>query len=156
MQINYESKRSFNLAFKEFIWQDHLVELLHGCGWLDGGCRSLMKAIQLWLDNELVKPYQIVKVREHTHSEHALIRLGNCYIDGDGISTYNGLYQRWRRVERFPHVYIRPFNPLEEPANDRTNPPEEPFYIEEASIKKIAKELDRYFDKEALVQLMFD
>lgn len=42
MENIYKSKRAFNLAFKEFIWQNHLVELLHGCGWLDGGCRSLM------------------------------------------------------------------------------------------------------------------
>ncbi|MEK4487966.1 hypothetical protein MHH81_20880 [Psychrobacillus sp. FSL H8-0484] len=154
MQNIYQSKRAFNKAFKEFIWQPHLVDLLDGCGWMDGGYRSLMKAFQLWLSDEDIQTYQIVKRRDCLHSEHALIRLGSCYLDGDGLSSYQALYQRWRYVERFPHVYIRVFEPKTEPANLAMKLPEEPFYIKEESIELIAKELDATFDKKALVLLM--
>ena len=150
----YESRSSFNRAFKEFIWNEHLVSLLQGCGWLDGGCRSLMRAIEYWMEDEPIQTYQIVKNRSCLHSEHALIRIGKCYIDGDGISTYHALYQRWRNVERLSHVYIRPFKPEVEPPNTAMGIPEVPFYIEEESIEIIANALASRFDKKKLVSLM--
>lgn len=146
----YESKSNFNKAYKEFIWQEQLVELLHGCGWNDGGCRSLMKACQIWLKGENVQPYQIVKSKEKLHSEHAFIKVGNYYLDGDGLSTHKRLYQRWRYDEGLSHVFIRPFNPEIEPDNSNG---EEPFYVERESIQLIATALQEAFDKKKFVKL---
>lgn len=156
MKNIYENRKTFNKAFKKFIWQDHLLNLLPGCGWNDGGCRSLMKAFQIWLASENLQTYQIVQRKEDLHSEHALIHLGVCFIDGEGLSTYQALYKRWRYTESFPSVYIRRFNPDTEPPyiNNANTIIEEPFYMDLISIDRLVKELDDSFDKQALMDLM--
>lgn len=146
----YQSRSTFNKAFLSFIWQEKLVDLLEGCGWSDGGCRSLMKANLLWLAGEDVKTYQIVRTRERLDSDHAFVKVGNYYLDGCGISTHKRLYQRWRYEEGLSRVFIRPFNPETEPDWNG----EGPFYVATESIKLIAGALEEAFDKKKVVALM--
>lgn len=146
----YQSRSTFNKAFLNFIWQERLVNLLEGCGWNDGGCRSLMKANLLWLAGEDVKTYQIVRSKERLHSDHAFVKIGSYYLDGNGFATHKRLYQRWRYEEGLPSVFIRPFNPETEPEWNG----EEPFYVAKRSIELIAGALEERFDRKKVIELI--
>lgn len=142
--------RKLSRELNSFLFSEELLDLLPGCGWNDGGCRSLMKAMTIWL-GEVAEPYLIVSQKHHQHASHAFVRIGNYFVDGDGISTRQALYQRWRRAEHFPSVYIKPFNPLTEP-NTRSG--ETPFYIEDSGIIQLIDLLQNKFDKNYILQLL--
>lgn len=148
--VTCHSINQFSNRLKKFLYQEHIFNVLPEIGWLDGGCRSLMKVLQLWL-GEHVETYQIVKQLDQQHSEHALVRVGEYFIDGDGVSTLEELIRRWYEEEGFSNVIIRPFNPLTEPVHING---EEPFYIEEDVIVYLVSELDKYFSKENVLELM--
>ncbi|UOE58144.1 hypothetical protein [Cytobacillus oceanisediminis] len=155
MKQKFNSIKEFHKAFKRFIWSDMLVlNIIPDHGWIDGGCRSLMKALALWLGQENIAYYQLVKGKEETHSEHALVKIGDYFIDGDGISTYYALYKRWRRLEKFPSIYIRPFNPENEPALLINGKLEPPYYIKDDSIQLLVKALESSFDKKNVIELL--
>ncbi|MCA1064631.1 hypothetical protein QTG56_23780 (plasmid) [Rossellomorea sp. AcN35-11] len=143
---------------KIFLYRKDVFELLEeaGCGWLDGGCRSLMKAIALWLGEEHITYYQIVKHPNDNHSEHALIKVGNFFLDGDGISTYDEMLHRWLTEElvgiRNGILYIQMFNPGTEPPHKPTG--EKPFYIEEDKILLLSAKLEETFDKENVLKTL--
>lgn len=139
----YYSKKTFGKAFRRFLLRNEIIGLLSYCGWLDGGCRSLMKAILIWLGAENVQTYQIVKEKNQQHSDHAFIKLGDYFLDGDGVSNLNQMKKRWFFEEGLPNVYIQPFNPLTEPSFQD----EEPFYIDDDSIEILVNELKETFDK---------
>ena len=133
---------------KDVLWSDELLKVLPEVGWNDGGCRSLMRAFQLWLGSENTVPYQIVKTIDQHHSEHALVRVGAWFLDGDGISTHLQLLLRWHIEEGFENVIIRPFKPDLEPAHTDG---ELPYYISEAHIHELIRMLDRNINKKNLL-----
>lgn len=143
--------RKFNETLKAFLYQENVLDLLPDCGWLDGGCRSLMRALRFWLGEENTTPFLIVKRREDQHAEHAIVKVGEYFLDADGASTRHALYKRWRKVERLPRVFIRTFDPDKEPAHQNG---EEPFYIEEDSIVKLVGLLAERFDRSKVLQLL--
>jgi hypothetical protein len=146
----YTSIPKFSKIFHDFLYQKSIFDLLEVCGWLDGGCRSLMKVLQIWLGEENVQTYQIVVDPEEHHSSHVFIKLGNYFIDGDGVSTRKKLHKRWIEEEHLPAVYIRPFNAITEPLNSDG---EENFYISNESILHLVSELNIFFDKECVLEL---
>ncbi|WP_240416626.1 hypothetical protein [Paenibacillus periandrae] len=111
----------------------------------------MMKAILLWLGEIHAIPYLIVICKEDQHAEHAVVRVGDYFLDGSGLSTKHALYQRWRYVERLPHVFIRSFNPSEEPDHRNGEPP---YYIEEALIQNLATLLAERFNRMRLLQIL--
>ena len=150
----YASRQLLGEELKDFLFSNEVISLLPHCGWLDGGCRSLMKALQLWLGEENAQPFQLVKDITQEHSEHALVKVGKYFIDGDGISTYTEVYTRWFIEEGFSKVFIKPFNPTTEPPHITSSNVEEPYYIEDESINKLVTLLDNHFQKELLLQLL--
>ena len=106
---------------------------------------------QLWFGSDNVRTYQIVKSQEQHHSEHALIRIGNYFLDGDGVSREEQLVYRWITEEYFPAVVLREFDPYTEP--DCTSG-EEPFYISDDGVEQLVRLLDRDFDKNEILDLL--
>lgn len=149
-----ETLEDFSYYFKKRLWTDELMQALPGCGWNDGGCRSLMKALTIWFDNPYnVVPHQIVKDASDTHSQHTVVCINGWYLDGDGVSSYELLKHRWEKEEGLRSIVIRPFSPENEEV-DRNG--EEPFYIEDEEIKDIVKKLEAAFDKEDILALFND
>lgn len=76
------------------------------CGWLDGGCLPLAQALIVWLGSEA----ELWTVRDGSgRAQHVLARLGDWYLDGDGISSATVLLSRWRRLERIVSPRLTPF-----------------------------------------------
>lgn len=136
---------------KRVLWSNDALSLLPGCGWNDGGCRSLMRAFRIWLGPDNVRTYQIVKKPEQLHSEHVFIRIGDRFLDGDGVSGSYQMEYRWRFEERLPVVIIREFDPETEP--DHVNG-EKPFYIGDSHINQLVKLLDHHFNKEEILECL--
>lgn len=142
---------SFHYLLKKFLWSNEVLELIPDFGWNDGGCRSLMKAFQLWFDSDEVKTYQLVKKEDRFHSEHAFIKIGNFYLDGNGVSSHDQMEYTWLIEEGFPNVFIRQFDPENEPDNVNGD---KPFYIDEERINKLVSLLDVNFNKEEVFNLL--
>lgn len=150
MNRSYTSIKRFNKALQRFLYTGRVIRLLPYCGWTSGGCRSLMKAMITWLSKDNVLTYQIVKNHEDNHSEHAFVKAGNFFIDGDGISTNDELIHRWLYEEGLSSVVIREFNYITEPIHKNG---EKPYYISEESINTLAKLLDERFNKQNVFSL---
>lgn len=143
----------FNVDFYEFLYTKKVFKLLPSCGWLDGGCRSLMKALILWLGEENLTTYQIVRNKNDIHSDHALIKIQDCYIDAEGISTYSQLFNRWKECEyhgKYTPI-IRPYDFVDEPL-DKTG--EAPFYISDKNILKLKELIEEEFNKDEILSLI--
>ncbi|GAF21050.1 hypothetical protein JCM19047_720 [Bacillus sp. JCM 19047] len=110
-----------------------------------------MKAFLLWFDSNQAVPYQIVITPGQYHAEHAFVRIGDWFLDGDGVSTFDAMVDRWRYEEGLPCVFVRKFNPETEP--DDCNG-EHPLYISDKSIQKLVQILDSQFDKETILELL--
>ncbi|MCR6108650.1 hypothetical protein HXA32_20475 [Salipaludibacillus agaradhaerens] len=136
---------------KRVLWSEEALSLLPGCGWNDGGCRSLMKAFIIWLGPDHARSYQIVKDSEQGCSEHAFIRIGLWFLDGDGVSGLDQMFYRWRFEEGLSDIIIREFDP--ETEVDHTNG-EKPFYIRHDHILKLVEILDRHFNKKEFLRCL--
>ncbi len=147
----YNSIDELSEGFREFLYRPENLNLLPECGWLDGGCRSLMTAIRLWLGTDITTPYQIVKEEQEAHSQHVIAKVGKYFIDGDGISITDDLIDRWLYIEKLPRVILRSFDPNEEP-NDTYG--EEPFYIDDNNIITLVQNLDNEFNKENVLTIL--
>lgn len=121
------------------------------CGWNDGGCRSLMKAIKLWL-GDAAKPYQMVTDENIHHSNHALCKVGSYFIDGYGIHNENEKKKIWKEEEGLDPIILRPFDFLDEPDDNG----EEPFYYEEKFIQNLVDLLDQSFKKEDVIKELIE
>lgn len=141
----------FSYRLKKRLWSDEVLALIPHFGWNDGGCRSLMKAFVLWFDSEELRTYQIVKSPDHYHSEHAFVRIGDWFLDGDGVSGFNQMEHRWLYEEGLARVIIREFDPDTEPVH--TNG-EVPLYIADDLIEKLVRFLDEHFDKNEVLHLL--
>lgn len=138
-----------SMAFRNFLLEDEQMELLPGFGWSDGGCRSLMRALLLWFDDKRVVPYQLSRHPYPSHGEHGLVRIGDFYIDGEGISTKEGLMELWSEQCSHP-LYLHPFDPVQEPPLNG----EVPCYIEDDKMRVLAEKLDERFNKKEVLQLL--
>jgi hypothetical protein len=87
---------------------DELYEILApwDCGAFDGGCLMVADALRkLFGVGELVglMGYAWVNAQRggptEPHWQHALLQLGDYFLDGDGVSTRQTLRRRWYRDE---------------------------------------------------------
>ena len=139
-------------ALHEALYEEPAFAMLAaaGCGWVDGGCRSLMRALVLLL-GDAATPYQIVQSEDQRNSEHALVRVGDWYLDGDGVSSETELIRRWYEDEELDRVVLRPFDPDQEPpehAGERSS-----FCLDEARVCELAELIDAKVGREALLSL---
>src|ERR1035437_3812116 len=65
--------------------------------WVAGGCWILAEAVLDWLGTENAQLY--VLENEEGNSEHVLVRCGDFYLDGDGVSTKDEFLDRWELDE---------------------------------------------------------
>lgn len=144
--------------FYSFLWSNEVLgettPKINGiiiCGWNDGGCRSLMRAIKLWL-GEAAETYQIVTDENIHHSNHALCKVGSYFIDGYGIHSENEKKKIWKEEEGLDPIILRPFDFSTEPDDGG----EEPFYYEEYFIQKLKDLLEHSFEKETFIKALIE
>jgi len=87
------------------------------CGWFDGGCVVLARALQLWLGGRLAVIVRAELSGEQT-CDHVVLSLTNplhpvekLYVDADGVTTGPALLTCWRTRERLSSAV------LEDPAD---------------------------------------
>ncbi|MCA1012805.1 hypothetical protein [Halobacillus halophilus] len=141
----------FSYQLKNVLWSEEALSLIPDFGWNDGGCRSLMKAFMIWFGSDSLRTYQIVKEPDQFHSEHAFVRLGDWFLDGDGVSGLLEMKHRWLYEEGFSAVIIREFDPETEPNHSNG---EEPHYIHPALIRKLVQILDKHFHHQEVYALL--
>ena len=90
--------RKFGQALKRAIWRPENVALLdhheHGT-WVCGGCLMLARAV-----SRMVPGARIASLTsDGKHIGHAVVRVGDWVLDGDGASTPKEFEKRWRDLE---------------------------------------------------------
>lgn len=85
------------------------------CGPFDGGCMVYARALQKIYGGEL---YALVG-RDATHPEsepvvqHAVVKVGDKFLDAEGVSSEDELRNRWQRDELVDVTALRPLEPGE-------------------------------------------
>lgn len=147
--MNKELKK-FHDEFYEFIWSQEVVKLVPKMGWHDGGCRTLMSAIRMWLGRNETKVYQVVKNPEELHSEHVLVKVGNWFLDGYGVSKYDDIINTFVIAEGFARPVLREFDPSYEPMYQQRKNYYAPSYV----IWTLANLLQERFDASATLRIL--
>jgi hypothetical protein len=83
--------------------------------WAAGGCWLLARALHEWIGkpSELWAVYSEVGsdvLRPDRIPQHVVLRIGDCFLDGDGASTEKQLLDRWEKVEGLRDPELRPAN----------------------------------------------
>jgi hypothetical protein len=96
------------LYFKKEVWE--ILPKDWGT-WVAGGCRILAEALHGWIGPR--SSMWALKGSRYHNVNHVVVRVGDCYLDGDGASTERALLKRWEEFELVPDPYLRPFRPEE-------------------------------------------
>jgi hypothetical protein len=100
----------------DFLYREDNFKLVSDAvasGWLDGGCLILADALAEWL-GEGAEPYFLIGSSSGADGkpvdwpEHALVRYGDLYLDGDGASSEDVLLQRWAEQEGVEEGWLTP------------------------------------------------
>ena len=74
------------------------------CGAFDGGCVLVALALGEVLGtghSVILRGYSATQDEPRPIAEqHALLQIGECYLDGDGASSRRAIVARWRRLEK--------------------------------------------------------
>ncbi|MEB3217040.1 MAG: hypothetical protein VKN72_12550 [Nostocales cyanobacterium 94392] len=108
--------RSFSPLIREACQTNEFFNLLGkwGCGAIDGGCLMVALALKEVLNKgEIYALVGIVKHRKRKSYLHVLLRIGNLYIDGDGVTHKTLVLDRWNSSEYISE--IEGLVPLTEP-----------------------------------------
>lgn len=94
-------RRSLSRRLHTVLYSPGVFALItpYKCGWLDGGCGIAAEGIALWLG---AKTQIWVLLDAQGRAQHLLVRYGEWYLDGDGISTGAELLARWAKLEMIP------------------------------------------------------
>lgn len=91
-----------------------IFDRTYQCGPLDGGCYSMAAALQ-----RVFGTGQLYTLVGNGIAQHVLLKMGNYYLDADGISTEKALIVRWIKFEGLKTPYLRPFHPFDVPESPR-------------------------------------
>lgn len=83
--------------------------------WVAGGCWILARSLHEWIGPSS----EVRTIRSWADSEyftgkmpqHVVVKVGHCYLDGDGASTEDQLLHRWATQERLEDPEIEPEPP---------------------------------------------
>jgi hypothetical protein len=83
--------------------------------WTAGGCWLLARALHQWVGDpaELWTIYSEVGsdvLRPDVIPQHVVVRIGNCYLDGNGAWTEKQLLDYWETKEGLRYPELRPMN----------------------------------------------
>ena len=67
------------------------------CGWMDGGCFSLATAFKMWLGSH-AQLEGVVREKNDT-LDHVVVKVGEVYLDADGVATKEDLLGKIRVIE---------------------------------------------------------
>jgi hypothetical protein len=77
--------------------------------WLQGGCWLLARALQRWIGpgSEI---WSIWSSRaDRGMMDHVVVRVGDCYLDGDGASNKEELLVHWEKEELLRKPFLKRF-----------------------------------------------
>jgi hypothetical protein len=136
---------------KSILWTDATLALLPGYGWNDGGCAILALALLKYFGvGQLVGVWS---GRDWPLSgsvlEHVVLKVGNVYLDGEGVSTEAALLERWRVKERVKNLHLEV---MKRPQLIRVAEVED-IPIEPALIRKVALFLGQNIPAEMVLGL---
>lgn len=107
--------------------------------WTSGSCWRLAGAFRLWARAGGTRVQQVAIWNDRGRAEHVLVRSGDCYLDGDGISTLDEIVHRWDTLEG---VSVRAVSPV----TDRWLRDNHPDYLEpDESMQTLVAELQERF-----------
>lgn len=79
--------------------------------WVSGGCWILARALHEWIgrSSEICAIYSEIGsdiLDPNIIPQHLVVRIGNCFLDGDGASSEKELLYRWETKEglRYPKL----------------------------------------------------
>jgi len=84
--------------------------------WLSGGCFLLAKVlVKLFPSAKLMVLMGLTKEQEAQQfapqPHHALVKIENSFVDGDGVSSERSLLQRWKKYEGMVgKCWVEPFD----------------------------------------------
>ena len=85
----------------------NLLDQRHRCGPFDGGCAMIAAALKETLGTgEIVGLCDDRNTYQRWH--HAVVQVGNFYVDADGVATFAQLRTRWIKVFNFWNPVIGP------------------------------------------------
>lgn len=76
--------------------------------WIAGGCWILAEALQAWIGPGAVK-WSIHSQEVPGRIQHVVVKVGHCFLDGDGASSEEMLLRRWRDKERIERPFLKEF-----------------------------------------------
>jgi hypothetical protein len=81
--------------------------------WLAGGCWVLARALHEWIGkgSEIWAVYSEVGsdvLHPDIIPQHVVVKIGDCFLDGDGASNEAQLLKRWGEVEGLIYPELRP------------------------------------------------
>lgn len=79
--------------------------------WLEGGCWLLARALHEWIGDgsTMWTLYSSSLWDSTTFPQHVVVKVGECFLDGDGASTEQQLLHRWVTEERVLNPGLKPF-----------------------------------------------
>ena len=93
----------FGRALRRYLQSAQALELLPGCGWLDGGCLILRDALTHWSKGALRAGASVRSHRSVTYVDHGFAWFEangqRILLDGDGLQDAAGLRQKLERLE---------------------------------------------------------
>ncbi len=97
----------------DFLYSEKAFSFIHHyrCGWMDGGCFILARALQIWLGGDLAALIRVSMRYEQT-ADHFVLGLQDMYIDAEGVHTHKSLIHRWNR-----NIFLDGPTILENPAD---------------------------------------
>jgi len=85
--------------------RSELLHILEDSGPFDGQCLVCAMAFQRIFNGTL---YGCYTGGDDEHWEHSVVRVEDYYLDFDGFSTRNELFNRWRHAENCVFTHVRP------------------------------------------------
>jgi hypothetical protein len=81
--------------------------------WVSGGCWILARALHEWIGegSEIWAIYSEIGsdiLDPNIIPQHVVVKVGNCFLDGDGASNEKELLERWETKEGLRYPELRP------------------------------------------------
>ena len=101
--------KAFGQKLHEFFYSPEVFVILGDAydSWVAGGCWIAAEALKRWM-----RPHaELWAIHDAANIlQHVVVRLGDCFLDGDGVSTRRELLKRWVEQEGVVEPKLKPFS----------------------------------------------